>query len=89
MSTTYGKGRYECSFPLDYEVIQILRYFRPLESKILINREHEDGKGVESYLGMRKHISWPNFSYIACFKQYFCLQERCQISLLTREGNTW
>lgn len=36
-------------YPLDLEVIYILRCFLPLESNTLINRDHEDGEGGENY----------------------------------------
>lgn len=39
-------------FPLDQEVIQILRCFRILYSRALITQNHEDDNEVNEYLGM-------------------------------------
>lgn len=42
-------------FPLDQEVIQILRCFRILYSRALITQNHEDDNEVEEYLGMHNN----------------------------------
>lgn len=42
--------------PFDRIVVEVLECFRPLDSIILINRDHEDGNEAEEYLGMEKYF---------------------------------
>lgn len=51
--------------PLYGEVIQTLRRFHSQESTTLINRDHEDGDGVEVYLGMKEHLFCPYLVFTA------------------------
>lgn len=42
--------------PLDQEVIQVVECFRLMESRVIINRDYEDGGGVEECLSMKKYF---------------------------------
>lgn len=58
-------------FPLDREVILILRCLRTLESNVLINQDHEDGDEVGVYLCMKENFAWPYFLFIVFFLMVF------------------
>lgn len=45
-----------CPSLLDHEVIEALKCFHPLESRILISEDRGDGNGVKKYLGKRKDV---------------------------------
>lgn len=81
------KDETKCSFPLDHEVIQVLRCFHFKESYVLyFIRDHEGGDRVEEHLGMKEYLFRVNLVFIIfVLQQHFLAEGIWRRPHLTRE----